>query len=107
MGVPAEGSRVICVQESSFIPTLTVWETLRLTMGLRIARKMDREEREETMNSILSSMGLSKVKYSRVRPPFHSESKVKTSTGTPSSPKCLKVIKTGRGRPSFPGVKEE
>eukprot|EP00884_Botryococcus_braunii_P000761 jgi/Botrbrau1/10686/Bobra.139_2s0016.1 len=53
-------------QESSFIPTLTVWETLRLTMGLRIARKMDREEREETMNSILSSMGLSKVKFSRV-----------------------------------------
>lgn len=53
-------------QESMFVPTLTVWETLELKMNLKIPRKMEREEKEELMTGILSSMGLSKVKHSRV-----------------------------------------
>jgi ABC-type multidrug transport system ATPase subunit len=65
MGLPQH--IVSCgMQESKFVPTLTVWETLGLTMRLRTDRKMSREEREEILNGILSSMGLSKVKNSRV-----------------------------------------
>lgn len=49
------------------MPTLTVWETLGMNASLRIARKMDKEERDALMTGILSSMGLAKVKNSRVR----------------------------------------
>eukprot|EP00884_Botryococcus_braunii_P002265 jgi/Botrbrau1/12039/Bobra.0293s0015.1 len=53
-------------QESMFVPTLTVWETLELKMNLKIPRKMDQEEKEELLTGTLSSMGLTKVKHSRV-----------------------------------------
>eukprot|EP00884_Botryococcus_braunii_P016094 jgi/Botrbrau1/3168/Bobra.37_2s0003.2 len=53
-------------QEFMFVATLTVWETLGLKVRLAISRKMGREEREEWMLSILSSMGLLKVKDNRV-----------------------------------------
>eukprot|EP00884_Botryococcus_braunii_P016109 jgi/Botrbrau1/3181/Bobra.37_2s0011.1 len=53
-------------RSSCFVPTLTVWETLGLKVRLAISRKMDKEEREEWMNSILNSMGLLKVRDSRV-----------------------------------------
>eukprot|EP00884_Botryococcus_braunii_P020307 jgi/Botrbrau1/6960/Bobra.0215s0035.3 len=56
-------------QEFMFVPTLTVWETLGLKVRLTMSRKMDKEEREEWMNSILNSMGLLKVRDSRVRSP--------------------------------------
>eukprot|EP00884_Botryococcus_braunii_P014363 jgi/Botrbrau1/22928/Bobra.0030s0006.1 len=53
-------------QESCFVPTLTVWETMSINASLRIARKVDKTEREELMEGILASMGLLKVKNSRV-----------------------------------------
>eukprot|EP00884_Botryococcus_braunii_P020149 jgi/Botrbrau1/6818/Bobra.0153s0015.3 len=53
-------------QEDSFIPTLTVWETLGLVSRLRLPRSLSTAQRRQIMSDILESMGLHKVKHSQV-----------------------------------------
>ena len=55
-----------CAQEDTFIPTLTLWETLWLSTCLHMSSAVPRPERYVAMLTALQSMGLSKVIHSQV-----------------------------------------
>lgn len=67
---PARGSADVAlrIQEESFVPTLTVWETLGLNSRLRLPMHIKPNERRMIMGKTLEEMGLFKVKDSQVRP---------------------------------------
>eukprot|EP00884_Botryococcus_braunii_P015944 jgi/Botrbrau1/3032/Bobra.0070s0028.1 len=56
----------LVLQEDSFVPTLSVWETLALTSRLRLPSHVSTAERYQLMDNILQSMGLAKVRHSQV-----------------------------------------
>jgi ABC-type multidrug transport system ATPase subunit len=55
-----------CAQEDSFVPTLSVWETLGINARLRLPLSIKTTQRRTIMTDILESMGLAKVKHSQV-----------------------------------------
>lgn len=53
-------------QEDVFVPTLTVWEALEFYTSLSLPGEFTREQRKTRMESALATMGLTKVKTSKV-----------------------------------------
>jgi ABC-type multidrug transport system ATPase subunit len=55
------------VQDTDMLPTLTVWETLQLHASLCLDTEVHTTERHEIITSTLVSMGLAKVRDTKVR----------------------------------------
>jgi ATP-binding cassette subfamily G (WHITE) protein 2 len=54
------------VQDDTFVPTLSVWETLAVATLLRVPGHISKAERHALMHESLQSMGLVKVMHSQV-----------------------------------------
>ena len=62
---------ILVMQEDNFVPTLSVWETLKFTTDLRLPSSFSKEDKEVLMNEALDNMGLQKVKHSQASAPAH------------------------------------
>jgi ABC-type multidrug transport system ATPase subunit len=64
---------VSSAQEDVFVPTQSVWEALLFYTQLSLPGDLSMTQRQERMNSVLRTMGLEKVKNSKVLLPFTSK----------------------------------
>lgn len=53
-------------QEDVILPTVTVEEALRFSAALRLPSSISREEREDRVNRLIRSLGLEKIRESRI-----------------------------------------
>ena len=58
-------------QEEVFVPTMSALETIAIHAELSLPSSVSGLERRQRIESVLSIMGLSRVKHTTVRPPAH------------------------------------
>ena len=56
-----------CLQQDTFLPMLSAWESLDIYIQLSLPLKLNKADRHARMDAVLESMGLLRSKHTKVR----------------------------------------